>query len=190
MKKMFITIARPICRFLASALWQLVWLVPLWGVCWYGKWALPRMIHAHFGVDRTKEHLASLTQFADLMKANSSLTNPSAIMNYLSAQLSKLSVATKLSTIEMTSNILQTICIWGLNLLWICALIYAVIRAFRLYHSKSVTFDTACAVTRHLQPQLALIQQEIMDLRDEIQELKSQQLPESKKQKNPLLSNE
>ena len=190
MKKTFIAIVRPICRFISSALWQLVWLVPLWCVCWYGKWALPKMIRSHFRVDQTQEHLASLSQFADLMKNNSSLTNPTAFMHYLSAQLSKLSVSAKLNTIEMTSNILQTVCIWGLNLLWICALVYAVIRTFRLYHSKSEIFDTARAVVHQIQPQLVLMQQEIKALREEIQELKLPQLTKTKENEHPLLPDE
>lgn len=190
MNKTFVTIVRPICRLIASALWQLVWLLPLWCVCWYGKWALPTMIRSHFGVDQAQDRLASLTQFADLMKTNASLTNPTAFMHYLSAQLSKLSVAAKLNTIEMTSNVLQTICIWGLNLLWICALIYAVIRTFRLYRSKSETYDTARTVVDQIQPHLVLMQQEIIALRDEIEELKTQQLPNIEKGEKPLLTNE
>ena len=190
MNKTFVTIARPICRFIAAALWQLVWLLPLWCVCWYGKWALPKMIQSHFGIDQAKDRLASLEQLAEIMKSNSSLTNPTAIMHYLSAQLSRFSVSTKLSTLEMTSNVLQTICIWGLNLLWICALIYAAIRTFRLYRSKSETFDTARAVAHQIQPQLVLMQQEIMALRDEIQELKSQQLPPPEESNQPLLTDE
>ena len=148
------------------------------------------MIRAHFGIDQAQDRLNSLTQFADLMKNNASLSNPTAFMHYLSAQLSKLSVAAKLNTIEMTSNVLQTICIWGLNLLWICALIYAVIRTIRLYRSRSETFDTAKAVAHQIQPQLVLMQQEIMALRDEIEELKLQQLPKSKKSERALLTDE
>lgn len=190
MNKTFAAIARPICRLIASALWQLLWLLPLWCVCWYGKLALPKMIRAHFGVDQAQDRLESLTHYADLMKANTSLTNPTALMHYLSAQLSKLSVAAKLNTIEMTSNVLQTICIWGLNLVWICALIYAVIRTIRLYRAKTETFDTARAVAHQIQPQLVLMQQEIMALRDEIEELKTQQLPKSKKSEQALLTDE
>ncbi len=190
MKRTLIAIARPICRLIASALWQLVWLLPLWGVCWYGKSALPRMIRGHFGIDQAESKLASLTQFSDLMKANSSLTNPTAIVHYLSAQLAKFTATAKLNTLEITSNVLQTVCIWGLNLLWICALIYAVIRTIRLYRSKSETFDTAQAVTHQIQPQLILIQQQIMDLHNEIQELKLQQLQKPEQSEQTLLTHE
>ena len=136
MKKTLVAIARPICRLIASALWQLLWLLPLSVVYWYSKQALPNMIRSHFGVDQAQAKLSSLEQFAELMKNNSSLTNPTAILHYLSAQLSKFSAATKLSTIEITSNILQTICLWGLNILWILALVYAVIRALMSVSQK------------------------------------------------------
>lgn len=193
MKKTFLAIARPICRFIASALWQLVWLVPVWCVCWYGKITLPQMIRGHFGVDQAQDRLASLEHLAEVMKANTSLTNPTALMHYLSAQLSRFSISTKLSTLEMTSNVLQTICIWGLNLIWVAALIYAVIRTFKTYKSKTETYDTAAAVVRHLQPQLLLMQQQIMALRDEVHELKQTHrliTTDKKHSKTPLLPNE
>ena len=176
MKKTLISIARPICRLIASALWQLVWLLPLWGACWYGKLALPRIIRSHFNIDQAQDRLVSLEQFAETMKNASSLTNPTALMHYLSALFSKFSVSTKLNTLEMASNVSQTVCIWGLNLIWIIALIYAVVRTFRTYRSKSATYETATTVARQIQPQLILLQQEILALRQEIQDLKSNAL--------------
>lgn len=190
MKKTLIAIARPFCRLIVSALWQLVWLLPLWCVCWYGKLALPRMIRTHFGVDQAQDRITALDQIAEVMKANTSLSNPTALVHYVSAQLSKFSISTKMNTLEIASNVLQTVCIWGLNLIWIAALIYAVIRTFRLYRSKSETFDTARAVVHEIEPQLVLMQQEIMALQDEIQELKSGLLPKSKESKQHLLTDE
>ena len=108
-------------------------------------------------------------------------------MHYLSAQLSKFSAATKLNTLEMTSNILQTLCLWGLNLLWIIAVIYAVIRTFRLYRAKSQTYDTAIAMAKQLEPQLISLQQEIASLREEIYQLKEAQGLIEKQDENLLL---
>ena len=176
MKKALIAIARPICRLISAALWQLVWLVPLWGIYWYGKHALPSMIQAHFGVDQAQDRLASLEHLAEVMKNNASLTNPAAILHYLSAQLSKLSTTLKLNSIEMTSNIIQTICLWGLNILWILALIYALIRTIRLYRSKSEIHDTANAVAKQIHPQIVLLKHEIASLREEIQNLKNENI--------------
>ena len=190
MKNTLVAIARPICRLIAAALWQLIWLVPVWFICWYGKSALPQMIRAHFGADQARDRLTSLEQFAELMKSNASLTNPTAFMHYLSAQLSKFSAATKLNTIEITSGILQSICLWGLNLLWIIAIIYAVIRTIRLYRAKSEIRSTAIAIAKQLQPQIFILQQEILALREEIQELKtSKQLPQ-KQRKSHMLTHE
>lgn len=172
MKKALITLCRSVCRFIAAALWQLVWLIPLWGCCWYGKSVLPRLIRSHFGLDQLQDRLTSLEQFSDLMKNSSSLTNPTALMHYLSAQLSRFSLSTKLSTIEITANILEKICIWGLNLLWIAAVIYAVIRTFKLYRHKSDTYETATTVAQQILPHLVLLQQEIITLQEQVQSLK------------------
>ena len=67
---------------------------------------------------------------------------------------------------------LQSICLWGLNLLWILAIIYAIIRTIRLYRSKSEIYETSLIISKQLQPQFLLLQQEIADLRQEIQDLK------------------
>ena len=180
MNKTLVTIARPICRLIAAILWQLVWLVPVWLLCWYGKMTLPLKIRSYFGMDQAQDRLASLEQFAEVMKNNSSLTNPTAILHYLSAQLAKFSAVTKLNTLEITSNLLQTLCLWGLNLLWILALVYALVRILRLYRSKSATHETAVAVARQLQPQLILLRQELDALHEEIQDLKKGNLIENR----------
>ena len=190
MKKAFMAFVRPICRLIGAALWQLVWLIPLWGVCWYSKRALPQMIRTHFGVDQAQDKLNSLEQFAEIMKSSSSLSNPTALLHYISAQLSKFSAATKLSTLEITSNILQTLCIWGLNLIWIIALVYAVVRTIRLYRDKANTYNTALSVAHQLQPQLLALQQEISALREEIQELKKAPALPTRAAQEKLLTHE
>ena len=172
MKKAFITIFRPICRLISAILWQLIWFIPVSCLYWYAKQIVPNMLRAHFGIDQAQDRLSSLEQFADLMKNNASLTNPTALLHYLSAQFSRFSVATKLNTMEMTCNILQTICLWGLNILWVLAIIYAIIRALRHYRNKSEIYATSMAIKKQLQPQLILLQQEIATLHREIQELK------------------
>ena len=182
MKQTLILIARPICRLVASALWQLIWLLPVWGMCWYGKVRFPEMIRAHFKVDQLEERLASVEKFAELMKNTASLSNPTALMHYISAQFSRFSVATKLNTMEMTSHFFQTLCLWGLNLIWILAVIYAVIRMVRSYRSRSQIFTTTTAVARELDSKFLLLQQEIMTLREEIQSLKKAPCASSPKQ--------
>ena len=173
MKKTLISIARSICRLVSSALWQLVWLIPLGCLCWYGKAVLPLKIRTHFNVDQLQDRLFSLEKFADLMKDNVSISNPTALVHYLSAQLTKFSTTTKLNTIEMASNLIQTICLWGLNLIWIAAVVYAVIRTIRLYRAKTEIYTTAQTVSALLQPQLLLLQQEVASLREEIKALKT-----------------
>jgi len=186
MKKTFIMIAHHICRFVSSALWQLVWLVPVCVVCWYGKLVVPDMIHAHFRLDQAQDRLVSLEKFAEVMKANVSLSNPNALVHYISAQLTKFSVVAKLNTLEMTSNICESVCLWGINLLWIVAVIYAVIRTIRLYRAKSEMYETASTVVRQLESKFMLLHQEIAQLRDEIQSLKKVSLPTAQKNKDPL----
>ena len=190
MKKTFVMISRHICRLIASALWQLVWLVPICVVCWYGKLVVPNIIHSHFRLDEAQDRLVSLEKFAEVMKANTSLSNPTALVHYISAQLTKFSIAAKLNTLEMTSNICETVCLWGINLLWIVALIYAVIRTIRLYRAKSEVFETACTVVRQLEPRLMLMHQDISKLREEIQTLKQTSLLNSSEKENILLPHE
>ena len=73
---------------------------------------------------------------------------------------------------EMASNLLQTLCIWGLNAIWIVAIIYAVIRTFRHYRARTETNIIAQTVVTRLTPQLTHLQQEITKLHEEIQNLK------------------
>ena len=190
MKKTLLAIAYRFCRLVSSALWQLLWLIPVGVLCWYGKTILPQAIQNHFGLDQARDRLTSLEQFAEVMKNNSSLTNPTALLHYISASFSKFAATTRLSTLEITTNILQNICLWGLNILWIVAVIYAIIRTIRLYKAKSSTYEIAASVTRQIQPQLILLQQEIAALRDEIQSLKEENLIESKQQTKKLLSHD
>ena len=173
MKKFLISLSRVICRLIASVLWQLVWLFPLWGACWYGKMVFPQLIREHFGLEQMQNELAAWQQVAELMKSNTSLTNPTALMHYLSAQLSKLPLTAKINTLEVTCGVLQSLCVWGLNLVLILSLIYAIIRAIRLYRSKTETYETAVVVVRQLQPQLAKLHQEICTLQQELQDIKT-----------------
>ena len=190
MKKTLLAIAYRFCRLVAAALCQLLWLIPVGILCWYGEKALPSFIQNHFGLDQARDRLTSLEQFAEVMKNNSSLSNPTAFLHYLSALFSKFAATTKLSTIEITTNILQNICLWGLNILWILAVIYAIIRTLRLYRAKSTTYDIAASVTRQIQPQLILLQEEIAALREEIQSLKEDKMIESHQHTKKLLSHE
>ena len=183
MKKVFVMMTHSICRLFAAALWQLVWLIPVGGSCVYAKFVLPNMIRAHFGVVKMQGEVVALDRIAELMKANASLKNPTALMHYVSAQLSKFSATAKLSTLEMTSNILETLCVWGLNILLFVAVVYAIIRTIRAYRRKTETYDTARAVVRQVQPELQQLHQEIAILRQEIQYLKQQPLPGQDEQK-------
>lgn len=174
MKKLFLAVARPVCRLIVCFLWQLIWLLPVAIGYFYGKSILPTLIRKHFAVDQLQDQLVSLDKFAEVMKNNSSLTNPSAAFQYITTLVSKFSVSAKLNTLEMTSDILQSLAVFGLNLLAIIALIYAVIRTFRLYRSKTETFDTAAVVVAQLHPQLQALHQEILALQDELQKMKEQ----------------
>ena len=183
---------RRVCRFIAAILWQLVWLVPVCGLCWYGKLVLPQMVRAQFGIDQTQDRLLSLEPFAEIMKHNTSFSNPTALLHYVSAQLSKISVSMKLNTLEASSEIFQTVCIWLINILWIVAVIYAVIRVFKTYRSKSKEYALAQRVARQIQPDIWALQREVMVLREEIQSLKklSELLIEAKAEEQPLLPHE
>lgn len=178
LKQNLVAVARPICRMIAALLWQAVWLIPFWAICLFAKWRLPFLIKSHFGIDQIQDRLTSLDHFAEVMKATTSVTNPTALLKYISTQFSKFTLSTRLYTIEMTSNMLQSACLWGLNLLMVAALVYAVIRALRLYRSKSEIYDTARTVSLVLRPEFYQLQMEIEKLREEIQQLKSDRLQE------------
>ena len=178
MKKTLIAIVSPFCRLVSAALWQLVWLVPVGGLCWYGKMAIPRVIRAQFNIDQAQDRLLSLDKFADAMKNSVSLTNPAALVHYISAQLTKFSISTKLNSMELVSGFLQTLCIWGLNAIWIVAVIYAIIRTFRHYRARTETNVVAQTVVARLTPQLIHLQQEITKLHEELQNLKQTSLPD------------
>ena len=174
MKKTVSMFVHPICRLIVSMVWQLVWLAPLWMICWYAKLQAPLMIRAHFNVDQLEERLVSLDKFAEVMKNNTSFSNPAALMHYISAQFSRFSVATKLNTLEMTSHFVQTLCLWGLNLILIVATIYAIIRTIRSYRARTQVYTTVTAIAQELEPKFTLLQQEIKALHEEIQRLQIQ----------------
>lgn len=174
MKKFLMHLGRVICRFVAAVLWQLVWLVPFWGLCWYGKKVLPGIIRSQFGVEQAQRKFDSLDQLAELMKQNTSLSNPTAVLHYMSAQMSKISMSVKLNTLEATSYAFETLAVWVVNLLWIAALVYAVFRVFKAYQAKTHEYALACQVVRQLQPDFVALQNEIAALRGEIYALKHQ----------------
>ncbi len=176
MKKTLMAIARPICRMTAGFLWQLIWLAPVYLFCWWGKMHFPHAIRTHFGLEQAQDRLTSLERFSEVMKNNVSLSNPAALGSYLSTQLSKFSMAAKLNTLEMTSGLTESLCVWWLNLLWIVAVIYAVIRTFRYYRAEKATYDAAQAVSHQLQPAFYALQQEIIALRLELAQLKEEKL--------------
>lgn len=173
MKKKLFALARSFCRLISCFLWQLIWLIPVGIFYFYGKLTFPSLIERKFALDQFQDRLISLEHFSATMKDNVSFTNPSALFQYLSAQLTKFSVSAKLNTLEMTSDILQSLCLLGLNIFVIIALIYAFMRSFRLYRSKTEIYDTAHSVVDLLAPQLNLLHQEVLALQDELQTLKS-----------------
>ena len=172
MKEKFVAIVRPVCRLIAAALWQLVWLLPVYGAYWYGKSVLPSKIAAHFQIDQTRDRLASLERLADQMKQHTSLTNPAMLSQYLSTQLAKMSVSLKLNTLETTNNFLQTLCSWTIHALWILAVVYAVFRAFKAYQARTQTHMVAKQVVHEMNPQMLLLQREMIALREEVHSLK------------------
>jgi len=181
MNRKFLAVARPICRMIASLLWQLVWLLPFEGICLYLRIRIPTIINAHFGVDQLQDRLVSLEHFADYMKATSSISNPSAMFQYLSAQINKLAVSTRLHTVQMTADVIQSICLWGLSLLMICGVIYAVIRAFRQYRAKSEIYETAITIEKTLSAEFRSLHAEIEKLQQQIAHLQQNYLPEGEK---------
>ena len=106
------------------------------------------------------------------MKSTTSVTNPTAILQYISAQFNKFTLSTRLYTTEFTSHLFQLVCIWGLNLLMALAVFYAVIRALRLYKSKSTLYDTTKSIRLALKPDFYQLQTEIDALRQELHQLK------------------
>ncbi len=176
-KKFILSLARFICRIISSILWQLVWLLPLWCLLWYGRFKLPQFMKIHFGIDQIQDRLVSLEHFTEVMKANSSLSNPSAILNYISAQLTKLNFTFKLNTTEMMAHIFQSTALWIMDAIWIIALVYAAIRAFRLFRTKSGQYDIAHQVAKQIAPEIFALRQEICILQQQVAELKRTSLP-------------
>lgn len=192
MKRFLLEFARLFCRFVSAVLWQASWFLPFWGLCWYGKLALPKIIRAQFGVEQAQDRLVSLDQLAEIMKQNTSLTNPTALLHYVSAQLSKMSVSVKLNTLEVTSNIMETLALWAINMLWILALIYAIFRIFKSFRARSQAYALAHQVAKQIRPDIFSLQCELAALREEVQALRNgQALPVAEDiQEKPALPNE
>ena len=174
-KKFLLALFRPVWHLIVAILWQLVWLVPVGLGIWYIKRILPAALNGHFGVDQARDRLVSLEKFVDVIKSAGSLTSPSFLMNYMSAQLSKFTVTAQLHTALMTTQILESMCLWGLNLLGIIAVVYAVIRVFRHFRTRIQTDYVATSVAKKIHPdieelkeQIILLQQQVQDLKDEV----------------------
>lgn len=192
MKKFWLACARKICRLVVATLWQLVWFIPFCGLCWYGKVILPEMIQQQFNIEQTQERLVSLEKFAEAMKQNTSLSNPTALWHYVSAQLNRISVSVKLNTLEATCDMLQNLCIWTIYLLWILAIIYAIIRIIRAYRAKTQAYSVAVQVVHQIRPDILILQNEVAALRAELQSLKQSEssVAVSEKSLIPSVSNE
>ena len=171
-KKFLLTLLRPVWQLIVAILWQLVWLVPVGLGIWYIKRILPAALNAHFGVDQARDRLVSLEQFVDVIKSAGSLTSPSFLMNYMSAQFSKFAVTVQLHTALVTTQILESICLWGLNLLGIIAVIYAVIRVFRHFRSRVQTDYIATSVSKKIRPDIEELKEQIILLQQQVQELR------------------
>ena len=192
-KAFFISFFRPIFRLIISALWQLVWLAPVALLYWYAQRTLPSFIQAHFGLETIQNKMNTLDNVAEVMKSSTSLTNPTALLHYVSTQLSKLALSFQLNATQMTASVLQSLCSWGLDILWIIAVIYALIRTIRTYRSKSEVYQTALSVVQQLEPQLSSLKEELEALRVEVQQFKqqsTQQLPPSEDTHENLLPKE
>ena len=174
MKKFWLACARRFCRLVAATLWQLVWFIPVSLLCWYGQLVLPDIIYHQFKIEQTQERLASLEQFAEAMKQNTSLSNPTALWHYISAQLSKISASVKLNTLETTNEVLQNLCIWAIDIIWILAVFYAIIRIVRAYRAKTQAYAVGVQVVHQIRPDILAIQNEISALKAEILSLKQQ----------------
>jgi len=186
LKKFFLFIAHFVCRLISSVLWQLVWLLPLWGLLWYGRFKLPLFIKSHFGVDQIQDRLVSLEHFVEVMKENSSISNPSSIFNYISAQLTKLNFTLKLNTAEMISNIFQSTLLWFMDAIWFIALIYAIIRAIRLFREKSGRYNMAHQIAKQITPEIFALRQDISALQQQVAELKKMAQPISEDHHEPV----
>ena len=178
-KNVLVVICRPICRLIVCILWQLPWLgIVALGV-WWLKHTIPASIHAHFGLDQAKQNVELLTNIAKTMKSSASFTNPSAFVSYLGALLERTSANAKYAAVQMTASTAESIVIWGLDLILFIACIYAVFRVYKAWRADTKTYETTKTIVNQITPhiealstQIAVLQQEVSDLKNELKSKK------------------
>ena len=178
-KNVIVSICRPICRLVACILWQLPWLAIIAGGVWWFKHKIPAAIHTHFGLDQAKENVDFITAMAKTLKSQASFTNPSAFFSYLAALLERTSANAKYTAVQMTASTAESIVIWGLDLVLVLACVYAVFRVYKAWRSDTKTYEMTKTIVNQVTPhiealsaQIAVLQQEVSDLKDELKSKK------------------
>ena len=175
-KNITMATSRRICRLIACALWQLPWLGIVAGAVWWFKRVLPMSIRGHFGLDQAQDRLTSLTAYAKTLKGMTSISNPASFFSYLSALLEKTNANAKYATLQITVSTAEAIVLWALDLIFVIACVYAVYRVYKAYRADTKTYELSKTIVNQINPQiealnaqLASVQQELDELKNEIQ---------------------
>ena len=178
-KKIIISICRPICRLISCALWQLPWFGIIGGGIWWFKRTLPASIHQHFGVDEASLNLTMATDYVRELKRVTSFTNPASLVSYISALFERTSASAKYTSLFLIANTAESIIIWLLNIAFTLTCIYAFYRIYKAFKSSTQTYSLTKNIVNQINPnieslqsQIAILQQEILELKNEISQRK------------------
>ena len=160
-------------RFIVSICHQIPWVLAGVALYFYAHHTFPEKIHTAFGIVEAQNRLNQATQNTVFMKNLISVSNPLASVNYLSSLVQQAVAWSKLNSSQMFANIAVTLSLWLINIFLFLGAIYLVWRTVKTYRFKTHQQKSAHIVSKELTPYFEKLNEEIQNLRNEIQALKA-----------------
>jgi len=173
-KKVIISICRPICRLVACILWQIPWFGVCTGGIWWLKHILPNAINQHFGVTQASENLTIASEYVKALKDITSFTNPTSFISYFSALLDRASASAKYTYLNLIAKTSEAFLTWTLNIVFVFVCIYAICRIYKAFRADTKTYVLTKNIVNQISPGIAALQEQVTALQQEMLELKNE----------------
>ena len=161
-------------RLIISIFYQVPWVIAGIVLYFYTHHTFSDKIQSAFGIVEAQTRLAQATQSTEFMKNMISVSNPMASVNYLTSLVNQTVAWSKLNSSQMFAGAATAFSLWLIDAFLFLGGIYLIWRAIKVYRQKSHQKQSAQLVSKELAPYFNQLQNEIQNLRQEIQSLKNE----------------
>lgn len=141
------------------------------GGAWYAKRMMPSYAAQYFDVPVARTSAQAMSLYAENLR--NSLSYPIGLPQYISAQMASATAHTKLSLLEAVSAFTAGLMSGLVSILAVLLLVYAVFKLMKYHKARSSENRIARLVVRKLLPVLDEMNRNILDVRDRLAALES-----------------